>query len=138
MANKSRRAIRTGTGLLVAFIVPFFIASCADHDTQTLTDACVRGANSSIGDLGSASLTARCRCSAVAARKYLDPDDYKLLLGVATIYNTDDTNGVKLHNLVAAMIHSGIGAPRAAAAATDMLFLAHKAAQECELANSSS
>lgn len=109
------------------------VQGCADRDTQTITDACVRAGTGAAANVDPATLKAYCKCSAVDAKKYLDKDDYKLLLGVAEIYNTDEPDDVKLHKLINGMIDAGVTPARATTAAMDMMFLAHKVKNECEI-----
>jgi hypothetical protein len=110
------------------------LCACAGRDEATLTDACVKAGHSSqLGD--QASLTSHCRCSAEVARKYLDPDDFRLLVSVAAIYNENVSDGVKLRRLIDGMLASGLTPAKASVAALDLLSLAHKAADECSSVN---
>ena len=111
-------------GLLIAL----GLASCADRSEQTLTDACMK-AGSSVS--ASSNNLARCQCAAEDAQKYLAADDYQLLVGFATIYNSNEPDDVKLHRLIDGMVQSGLTIPKASAAAADMILLSHRVAYEC-------
>jgi hypothetical protein len=105
------------------------LTSCASRENRILTDACVKAGQSNA--MSGPSLNSRCGCAASAAEKYLDPDDLKLLVGVAGIYNENAPDDVKAKDLIAGMVESGITPSKAAIAAVDMIFLAHKDASEC-------
>lgn len=77
------------------------------------------------------SLSSRCECAASAAQKYLDPDDYKLLVGVAGIYSENTAADVKFQKLITGLVSLGVTPEKASIAAMDMMFLAHKVANEC-------
>jgi hypothetical protein len=113
----------------VGLVLALGLSSCASRENRILTDACVKAGEN--GPASGPSLNARCGCAASAAEKYLDPEDLKLLVGVAGIYNENTPDDVKMKELVAGMIRSGITPGKAALAAVDMMFLAHKVANEC-------
>ncbi|MGA9794060.1 MAG: hypothetical protein WBQ17_00865 [Rhizomicrobium sp.] len=92
-----------------------------------LADACIKAG----GGTADASLSSRCECAASAAEKYLDPEDYKLLVGVAGIYNENISAGTKLQELIVGIANEGVTPSKASVAAMDMMFLAHKVANEC-------
>jgi len=75
----------------------------------------------------------QCVCATDAAEKYLDKDNYKMLAGVATIYNSPDPDDIKIHKLIDAAVRSGMTPSKATMAAIDMMFLAHKVSTLCRI-----
>ena len=111
------------------------LSGCANRETAILTDACIKSGHSLGALADQALLKSQCECSALAAKKYLDSDNYKLLVGVAEIYNENTSDSVKLQKLVTGFVNSGMTTAKASIAAIDMISLAHKVAGECSAGN---
>ena len=107
------------------------LCSCADSDNEVLVDACVKAGQTNNAQADDAVLNARCNCAADTARKYLDPDNYKLLVKVAVIYNENQPDDVKVHDMINGFVGAGMSLTQSAGAAMDMMFLAHKVDREC-------
>ena len=119
--------------LPAAMLAVLLLSSCASRENEILTDACVKAGHSASGLVDQTLLNTQCQCSALAAKRYLDPDDYKLLVSVAEIYSENTSDSEKLQKLIVGMIGSGLTASKASIAAIDMISLAHKVAGECKI-----
>jgi hypothetical protein len=107
------------------------LASCGQHDTEELTQACIRAVRFSHESSDVANTRANCACAAVSAKKYLDRDDYDLLVKMANVYTESAPADLKLGSVITTLSHWGVSGPRATAAAIDIAAFEGHVAREC-------
>lgn len=117
--------------LLAALIASTMLTSCATSDRDILVKACVKAAHDGSTTLDEPTLDSRCSCASDMANRELDPDNYKLLVGVADIYSKNEPDDLKVSELVEGMVRTGVTIPQASAAAIDFVVVAHKIARKC-------
>ena len=109
-----------------------FCSGCDDPAKVSVREACIKASINQAPPMQFDVASKQCTCAADVAEKYLDKNNYRLLAGVATIYNSSDPDDIKVHRLIDAAMKSGLTSSQATIAAMDLMFLAHKVSNTCE------
>lgn len=113
----------------IATIGAVVCSACTDPNQTAIANACTHA--SAANGPTTASISGQCECVALAAKKYLDKEDFALLARVSSIYMSNEDDETKLHAMTNELMDSGVTPTRAALAAMDFVFLAHKIDGEC-------